>query len=157
RGSGRVSRQTPRRPPGDLLPGRGAAGVRRLRGGSERRARHDPQRLGALAPQQHEARGDHRAGEQARPVGREGGVAAMSKSLVAAALAVGALCGPLSAAAPLRPGYKVGEPLQLLFHEYRVTGPNPGTGCALVCTYSTRPVVMVYTREIDAPLRTLIR
>jgi hypothetical protein len=81
----------------------------------------------------------------------------MSKSLVAAALAVGALCGPLSAAAPLRPGYKVGEPLQLWFHEYRVTGRSPGPGCALVCTYSTRPVVMVYARKIDAPLQHLIR
>jgi hypothetical protein len=51
----------------------------------------------------------------------------------------------------------VGEPLQLLFHEYRVTGPSPGAGCALVCTYSTRPVVMVYARDIDAPLQGLIR
>jgi hypothetical protein len=81
----------------------------------------------------------------------------MNRSLVVAALAVGALAGPVSAAGPLRPGYKVDEPLQLLFHEYRVTGPSPGVGCALVCTYSTRPVVMVYTREINAPLQGLIK
>jgi hypothetical protein len=81
----------------------------------------------------------------------------MNWSLVVAALAVGALCGPSSAAGPLRPGYKVNEPLQLLFHEYRVTGASPGEGCALVCTCSTRPVVMVYTREISMPLQGLIR
>src|SRR5262249_51465125 len=44
-----------------------------------------------------------------------------------------------------------------LFREYRATGPNPGAGGSLVCTYSTRPVVMVYTREINAPVVRLIK
>jgi hypothetical protein len=77
-----------------------------------------------------------------------------------AALVVVVVSMPLAAAEPLRPGYKVGEPLQLLFWEYRVTGPNvtkPGKGASLVCTYSTRPVVMVYTRQITPAVTRLIR
>jgi hypothetical protein len=67
---------------------------------------------------------------------------------------------PLSAGAPLQPGYKVNDWLQLLFVEYRVTGPHveqPGRTSALVCTYSTRPVVMVYTREINPQVVRLIK
>jgi hypothetical protein len=108
----------------------------------------------------------------------------MSKSVVGFALAVGVLSvpsfagGPLGPGyeaddpalasadgdafniAPLQPGYKVDEPLQLLFREYCVTGPNvskPGEGSSLVCVYSTRPVVMVYTREINAPVIRLVK
>ena len=93
--------------------------------------------------------------------------------IVAAGIGAGALAGPCPLSArdpqlggeaelrkPVTPGYKAGEPLQLLFREYRVTGPGvdrPGEGCYLVCTYSTRPVVMVYTREITAPVLRLIR
>jgi hypothetical protein len=61
---------------------------------------------------------------------------------------------------PLRPGYKVGDRLQLLFREYLVAGPQvtrPGEGHYLVCTYSTRPVVMVYAHQINAPLIRLIK
>jgi endonuclease YncB( thermonuclease family) len=61
---------------------------------------------------------------------------------------------------PLLPGYRVNDPLQLLFREYRVSGPQvekPGEGCYLVCTYSTRPVVMVYTWELNAPVIQLIK
>ena len=49
----------------------------------------------------------------------------------------------------------MGDSLQIFVHEYLVTGPNvskPGEGCYLACTYSTRPVVMVYAREINPPL-----
>jgi hypothetical protein len=80
--------------------------------------------------------------------------------MVAAVLAVGALVAPAFAEAPLPTGYKVDEPLQLLFWEYRVSGPKvsePGIGSALVCTYSTRPVVMVYTRAITPQVVRLIR
>jgi WD40 repeat protein/endonuclease YncB( thermonuclease family) len=60
----------------------------------------------------------------------------------------------------LQPGYKVNDHLQLFTNEYRVTGPNvekPGVGCNLPCTYSTRPVVMVYTRKINPPVIRLIK
>jgi hypothetical protein len=60
-------------------------------------------------------------------------------------------------AAPLQPRYKVGDSLQLFVHEHHVTGPNPGIGCYLVCTYSTRPVVMVYTRDINDAVIRLIK
>jgi hypothetical protein len=84
----------------------------------------------------------------------------MNKQLVVAALAVGGLSAPLFAEAPPPPGYRVGDSLRLFVHEYRVTGPGvsePGEGCYLVCTYSTRPVVMVYAREINPPLIRLIK
>jgi hypothetical protein len=77
--------------------------------------------------------------------------------MVAAALVAGILSVPLFAAEPSQPLYKAEEPLQLLFHEYRVTGKNPGEGCSLVCTYATRPVVMVYTREISPAVHRLIK
>jgi hypothetical protein len=83
----------------------------------------------------------------------------MSKSFFAA-LAVAILSGTSFADEPLRPGYAPDERLQLLFREYLVTGPGvdqPGEGHYLVCTYSTRPVVMVYTREINAPVIRLIK
>jgi WD40 repeat protein len=77
-----------------------------------------------------------------------------------ATLTLALLFVPCPADGPLQPGYKVDEPLQILFREYRVTGPHvatPGEGFSLVCTYSTRPVVMVYTREINAPVVRLIK
>jgi endonuclease YncB( thermonuclease family) len=83
----------------------------------------------------------------------------MTKSFFAV-LAVAIVSTSVAAGEPLKPGYQVGEPLQLLFWEYRVTGPHvekPGAGAALVCTYSTRPVVMVYTRQINATVIRLIR
>jgi hypothetical protein len=82
----------------------------------------------------------------------------MNKSFYAA-LAVALLSAPSPAGEPLQPGYQAGDPLQLLFREYLVSGPNvtkPGEGHYLACTYSTRPVVMVYTREINAPVLRLI-
>jgi hypothetical protein len=82
----------------------------------------------------------------------------MSK-FVAAALTV-ALAAASFADEPKRARYKVGEQLEPLFREYRVTGPGvtrPGQGCLLVCTYSTRPVVMVYTREITPAVVRLIK
>lgn len=60
----------------------------------------------------------------------------------------------------MRPGYKVDQRLEILFSEYLVTGPNvnePRQGGALVCTYSTRPVVMVYVRELNGHNVGLIR
>jgi hypothetical protein len=83
----------------------------------------------------------------------------MSKSFFAA-LAVAILSAASFAGEPLRPGYAQDERLQLFFWEYIVTGPGvekPREGNYLVCTYSTRPVVMVYTREIDAPVIRLIK
>jgi hypothetical protein len=80
--------------------------------------------------------------------------------MVTATLAVSVVSMPSFAAAPLQPGYKVGDRLQLYFREYLVTGPGvdkPREGHYLVCTYSTRPVVMVYTREINAPVIRLIK
>jgi endonuclease YncB( thermonuclease family)/mannose-6-phosphate isomerase-like protein (cupin superfamily) len=61
---------------------------------------------------------------------------------------------------PLLPGYQVNDPVQLFFTEYRVTGPQvktPGEGYRLVFTYSTRPVVMVYTWDLNAPVIQLIK
>src|SRR5262249_50314671 len=77
-----------------------------------------------------------------------------------AALALGILAAPAFADAPLTPGYKFDERLQLLFYEYRVSGPTvekPGAGGTLVCTYSTRPVAMIYARELNAPVIRLIK
>jgi hypothetical protein len=81
----------------------------------------------------------------------------MNKVMVATGLAVVMLTVPVVAAEPLQPGYKVGEPLQLFVNEYRVTGPKPGEGADLVCSYARRPVVMVYAREISAPVVRLIK
>jgi hypothetical protein len=97
----------------------------------------------------------------------------MNKSMVTAVLAIGMLSVPSLAHEPLqpgdnvevaddplRPGYEVNERLQLLFREYLVAGPQgtkPGLGHYLVCTYSTRPVVMAYAHEINAPVIRLIK
>jgi hypothetical protein len=61
---------------------------------------------------------------------------------------------------PLQPGYRVNDRLQLYFAETRVSGPGvaqPGLKGYLVCTYSTRPVTMVYTREITPAVVRLIK
>src|SRR5947209_7737865 len=81
-------------------------------------------------------------------------------AMLAAALVVGILAVPSFADGPLPPGYYVGQSLELYFHEYRVTGPNvvkPGVGFALINTYKTRPVVMVYTRQINPAVVRLIK
>jgi hypothetical protein len=78
--------------------------------------------------------------------------------LVAAALAVPP--APSPAADPLKPGYQPGQWLEICFREYRVSGPGvdkPGEGALLVCLYSTRPVVMVYTRTLDASVVRLVK
>jgi hypothetical protein len=84
----------------------------------------------------------------------------MKKSMIAAVLAF-ALAPTLAfTIEPLQPGYKVGDWLELWFREYLVTGPGvdkPREGHYLACTYSTRPVVMVYTRAINAPVVRLIK
>ena len=81
----------------------------------------------------------------------------MNKIMVATGLTAVLLAVPVVAAELLQPGYKVGEPLQLFVNEYRVTGPKPGEGADLVCSYGRRPVVMVYCREISAPVARFIK
>jgi hypothetical protein len=84
----------------------------------------------------------------------------MNRSMIAAVLAVALAPAPAFPSEPLQPGYKVGDQLELWFREYLVTGPGvdqPRESHYLVCTYSTRPVVMVYTRAINAPVIRLIK
>lgn len=84
----------------------------------------------------------------------------MNQSMLAAAIAVALVPTSSFAGEPLQPGYKVGDRVELWFHEYRVSGPGvdkPGEGLYLGCTYSSRPVVMVYTRDINAPVIRLIK
>jgi hypothetical protein len=84
----------------------------------------------------------------------------MSQSTILAAFAAGALSVPGFTAEPLQPGYRVNDRLQLVFREYLVTGPQveqPRLGSYLVCTYSTRPVVMVYTRNLSEPVVRLVK
>ena len=81
-------------------------------------------------------------------------------TLVLAVLLISVVSIPLFGRAPLQPGYQVGDRLQLFFREYLVTGPGvdqPRESNYLVCSYSTRPVVMVYTREITALVVRLIK
>ena len=84
----------------------------------------------------------------------------MNKSLIVVALAIALAVVPSFADEPLRPGCVVGDRLELWFREYLVTGPGvdkPREGNYLPCTYSTRPVVMVYTRTINAPVTRLLK
>jgi hypothetical protein len=69
---------------------------------------------------------------------------------------LGILALPLLAGEPLVPGVNVGERVPLLW-EYRATGPRAGQTGALLCTYASQPIVVVYTREITAPVIRLIK
>src|SRR5262245_49951982 len=83
----------------------------------------------------------------------------MSRSVVAAVLGVAILSLSASAVEPLRPVYQVGDQLRLLFCEYCVTGPGVAkpNRRTLVCTYSTRPVAMVYTSTLTPSVVRLIK
>jgi len=58
---------------------------------------------------------------------------------------------------PLRPGYQVGDWIGHGYSETPVTGPGAGEKFSLVCKYGRRPVVMVYLREINAPIIRFIK
>ena len=81
----------------------------------------------------------------------------MRNTLTAATLGIGMLSGALFAAEPPQTGYKVGGMVMPLLPEYRVTGPSAGQTLSLLCTYANRPVVVVYTRQMDATLIRFIK
>jgi hypothetical protein len=86
----------------------------------------------------------------------------MRNTLGATALGIGMLVGSLGAAEPPQAeppqtGYKVDKLVVPLLPEYRVTGPSAGQTLSLLCTYANRPVVIVYTREMNEPLIGLIK
>src|SRR5262249_54747859 len=58
---------------------------------------------------------------------------------------------------PLKPRYQVGDRLVHKVCENVVTGPHAGEKLSLVCHYAGRPVVMIFTRAINAPVTRLIK
>jgi hypothetical protein len=81
----------------------------------------------------------------------------MKRALSVVALALSLFAGPSLARDPLEPGYKVGDQLVHQVCEYVVTGRDAGQDVSLVCRYAKRPVVMVFAREIDAPVTRLLK
>src|SRR5262245_44975080 len=81
----------------------------------------------------------------------------MKTTLAVTVLSIAMLSGALFAAEPPQTGYKVGELAMPLLPEYRVTGPSAGETLSLLCAYANRPVVIVYTRQMDAPLIRFIK
>jgi len=64
---------------------------------------------------------------------------------------------PSFAGNPLEPGFKVGEQLGHNVCEYQITGPDAGKKVSLICKFGRRPVVMVFARQINAPVTRLIK
>ncbi len=59
--------------------------------------------------------------------------------------------------ADLKSGPQVGEKLPGAFHPLNLTGPEAGKKNCLVCQNGQKPVAMVFAREIDPVLTTLIK
>jgi hypothetical protein len=81
----------------------------------------------------------------------------MKRALSVVALALAMLAVPAFALDPLKPRYKVDDQLVHQVCEYVVTGPDAGQDVSLICRYAKRPVVMVFAREIDAPVTRLLK
>jgi hypothetical protein len=81
----------------------------------------------------------------------------MKRALSVVALALSMFAVPSFAQGPLEPRYKVGDQLVHQVCEYVVTGADAGRDVSLVCRYAKRPVVMVFTRGIDAPVTRLLK
>ncbi len=60
-------------------------------------------------------------------------------------------------AEPVRSGPQVGQSLPGPFKPLNVNGPDAGQKACLYCRYGTRPVVMIFAREITPTVRTLIQ
>jgi hypothetical protein len=81
----------------------------------------------------------------------------MKLALSLVALAVSMISVPTLARDPLEPRYNVGDQLVHQVCEYLVTGEDAGQDVSLICRYAKRPVVMVFAREIDAPVSRLLK
>jgi hypothetical protein len=67
------------------------------------------------------------------------------------------LAGIAAAADAPRSGPPVGEELPGTFEPVYLTGPDAGRKTCVLCEYGESPVVMVFAREVSAPLTTLIK
>jgi hypothetical protein len=79
---------------------------------------------------------------------------------LAAVTVAGLFTLPLFAAEPLVPGYKENDRVQLFFREILVAGPGvdqPRESHYLACTYSPRPVIMIFARELSEPVARLVK
>lgn len=75
-------------------------------------------------------------------------------AVVLAALATGS--ARAEADRPVKSGPQVGERILNTFEPHIVTGPHAGRTHCLVCENGTRPVAMVFAREVSAPLVRLL-
>lgn len=72
-------------------------------------------------------------------------------------LAVLLVAGSLRAAGTVRSGPQVGERVPGSFVPLNVTGPDAGQKSCLYCRYGTRPVVMVFARELNPQTINLLK
>jgi hypothetical protein len=66
------------------------------------------------------------------------------------------LAGSVLAAEPLRSGLQVGDRLPGSFQPLNLTGPHAGEEHCLVCEFGLNPVVMIFARDVNDPLVSLL-
>lgn len=59
-------------------------------------------------------------------------------------------------AEPFRAGLQPGDRIPGAFHPLNINGPNAGKEHCLVCENGLNPVVMIFARELNAPLQKLL-
>jgi hypothetical protein len=70
---------------------------------------------------------------------------------------LGLLVAAGSANEPVKSGPQAGEEVPGPFHPLNITGPNAGEKCCLYCKNGDNPVVMIFAREINEPLVSLVK
>jgi hypothetical protein len=78
-------------------------------------------------------------------------------SLTASAVALFVLSGTLIAAEPIKSGPQVGEKLTKPFEPLNVNGSAAGEKKCQFCANGSNPVAMVFARELNAPVKKLIK
>jgi hypothetical protein len=76
--------------------------------------------------------------------------------MIAVVLGCSAVAGFALGAEPCKSGLQPGEKISTIFEPVNVTGEHAGEPYCLICEYGLDPVVMMFAREIDIPVLTLI-
>lgn len=74
-----------------------------------------------------------------------------------AGVAVALVAGSVLAADAVKSGPQVGQKVPGPFHPLNVTGPNAGEKVCLFCKNGENPVAMIFAREVDTALTTLVK
>jgi hypothetical protein len=81
----------------------------------------------------------------------------MSRSMIAfGCLSLFVFALPVAAQAPLKSGLQTGEKIETIFEPLNVNGEHAGEPHCLVCENGLNPVAMIFARDVNEPLVSLI-